>query len=138
MTALTCTLAQQALDAALDQAESLGVAVTICVVDPGGHAKALMRMDRAPNHSVTLALDKAGTAAGFGMSTDKWAKRLEGRPHLMHGLTGRQGFIPVGGGVPIVWRDEILGAFGVSGGLEGQDGVIAQAGVDAVLAALSA
>lgn len=137
MTALTAALTQQALAAALDHATALGVQVTVCVVDPGGHAKALLRMDGAPYHSVTFALDKAGTAAGFGMATDQWAQRLADRPHLLHGLAGRQGFIPVGGGAPLVWQGEILGAIGVSGAKEDQDGQIAQAGVAALLANLT-
>jgi uncharacterized protein GlcG (DUF336 family) len=118
---------QRVLTAALETARTLRVAVTVVVCDPGGHAKTLTRMDGAPYHSVTLALDKAGTAAGFALSTDQWAARIGGRPHLLHGLTGRMGFIPIGGGVPLIRDGQLIGAVGVSGAKEDQDCQIAQA-----------
>jgi uncharacterized protein GlcG (DUF336 family) len=124
--------AQCILAAALAAAGALGVAVTVAVCDPGGHAKALCRMDGAAFHSVTFALDKAATAAGFGVSTDQWAARIGSRPHILQGLTGRMGFIPIGGGVPLHRAGRLIGAVGISGATEEQDGQIAQAAAAAL------
>lgn len=123
--------ALKAVQAAIAAARTLGVRVTVAAVDAGGHAKALVRMDGAPFHSVTLALDKAGTAAGFAAPTAQWAERLSTRPHLLAGLNGRAGFIPVGGGVPVLADGVVIGAIGVSGAKEHEDCEIAAAGLAA-------
>ena len=106
--------------------------VTAVAVDAGGHAKALLRMDGAPFHSVTIATDKAATAAGFGLPTAMWKDRIAERPHLLAGLTGRAGFIPIGGGMPLVQAGVVVGGIGISGATEAQDGDVAAAALAAL------
>lgn len=121
-----------AVTAAIAKARSMGVKVTAVAVDAGGHLKALVRMDGAPFHGVTISTDKARTAAGFGKPTAQWKDRIGGRPHVLEGLSGRDGFIPIGGGVPVLREGEVTGAIGISGATEDEDCEIAAAGLAAI------
>ena len=71
------------------------------------------------------AIDKAWTAASFGMATHKWVSILA-NPEVA-GLAHRPRFIGVGGGVPIVEGGRVVGAIGISGGNALQDQQIAEA-----------
>ncbi|BAE49617.1 GlcG/HbpS family heme-binding protein [Paramagnetospirillum magneticum] len=122
-----------AVTAAIAKARSMGVRVTAVAVDAGGHLKALVRMDGAPFHGVTISTDKARTAAGFGKPTAQWKDRIGTRPHVLEGLSGRDGFIPIGGGVPVLRDGDVTGAIGISGATEDEDCEIAAAGL-AILA----
>ncbi|CAA7613754.1 conserved hypothetical protein [Magnetospirillum sp. LM-5] len=122
-----------AVNAAVIRAKAMGLKITAVAVDAGGHPKALLRMDGAPFHGVVISTDKAKTAAGFGVPTAAWKARIGDRPHVLEGLNGRAGFIPIGGGVPVFVAGELIGALGISGAHEDQDCEIAAAGI-AVLA----
>ena len=119
------------LTAALAEANRLQVTVSVAITDPGGHLLALWRMDGAPFHTATLAQDKAATAAGFGFATAAWKERISEQPHLLIGLNGRAGMIPIGGGLPLYHEGRLVAAIGVSGAKEQQDCQIAQAGAEA-------
>jgi uncharacterized protein GlcG (DUF336 family) len=129
---LTEEQALAAVAAAIAQARAMGVRVTAVAVDAGGHAKALLRMDGAPFQSVTIAMDKAATSAGFGLPTAIWKDRIGGKPHLLEGLNQRAGFIPIGGGVPVLADGKVIGGLGISGATEEQDCQIAEAGLAAI------
>ncbi len=128
---ITLTGAQKAIDAALREAEGLGVNVVIHVVDPGGHVVATARMDDAPLLSVGVAGDKAWTVIAFGEATDWWASAFEEEPGLTALANGRP-LMPVPGGVPLTLDRERVGAIGVSGASAAQDRQIAQAAARAV------
>jgi uncharacterized protein GlcG (DUF336 family) len=121
-----------AVAAAIAKARTMNVRVTAVAVDAGGHLKALLRMDGAPFHGVTISTDKARTAAGFGKPTAQWKERIGSRPHVLEGLTGRDGFIPIGGGVPVLRGAEVIGAVGISGATEDEDCEIAAAALTAL------
>jgi len=121
--------------AAVAKARAMGLRITAVAVDAGGHPKALLRMDGAPFHGVVISTDKAKTAAGFGVPTAVWKDRAAGRPHVLEGLNGRAGFIPIGGGVPVTAGGTLIGALGVSGAHEDEDCAIAAEGVAALSAA---
>lgn len=121
------------VQAAVAKARRMGLRITAVAVDAGGHPKALVRMDGAPFHGVVISTDKARTAAGFGIPTAAWKDRIAARPHVLEGLNGRAGFIPIGGGVPVVVDGSLIGALGISGAHEDQDCEIAAAGLDALM-----
>lgn len=129
---MTDEQAMAAVLAATAKARSMGLRITAVAVDAGGHPKALVRMDGAPFHGVVISTDKAKTAAGFGIPTAAWKARIGERPHVLEGLNGRAGFIPIGGGVPVLADGELIGALGISGAHEDQDCEIAAAGVAAI------
>ena len=119
--------------AAALHAQQLGVRVNIAVVDSAGNLAAFLRMPGAPLHSIDIAIDKAYTAASFGLATSGWSKAL--RTHseaVRQGLVLRARFVAFGGGLPIVEGGQRVGAIGVSGGSEDEDEQCAQAGLRAL------
>jgi glc operon protein GlcG len=118
-------------DAAEQEARLFGWAVTIAVVDDGGHLLWLQRLDHAPPLSSHIAPAKAHTAA-LGRKPSKTYEDIinQGRTAFLsapfvHGL--------LEGGVPIMLNDQCLGAVGVSGVASAQDARVAQVGVNALL-----
>lgn len=130
---LTYAGSRLALDAALVQAEALGVAVNIAVVDRSGSVLAFARMDGAFELSGGIARDKARTVTGFGGApTDGLYAAIAGEPAVRDGIAGRDGVAAFAGGVPITLDGELVGAVGVSGGSAEQDKAIATAGATAL------
>ncbi|MDD2545301.1 MAG: heme-binding protein [Burkholderiaceae bacterium] len=130
---ITWQAAQAVAAAAAAHAQSLGVAVNVALVDPAGVLAAFVRMPGAPLHSVEIAIDKAYTAAGFGLPTSRWQEVLQSHSAAVReGLVLRPRFVAFGGGLPIVEQGARIGAIGVSGGSEAQDEAIAAAGLQAL------
>jgi uncharacterized protein GlcG (DUF336 family) len=126
------TVAAAAIDAATRAAADLGVGVSIAVVDGGGNLVAFSRMDGAEIAGPTLAVDKAYTAVANRIATHELAV-LAGPGGPLFGLHSSAGgrFVIFGGGIPIVVREVVVGAVGVSGAAVEQDTACAQAGVAA-------
>jgi uncharacterized protein GlcG (DUF336 family)/mannose-6-phosphate isomerase-like protein (cupin superfamily) len=98
--------------AAEAEAKARGVAPVIAVVDDGGTLITLRRPDAAQVASVGVSIDKARTAAIFRRpSKDFEDQTRHGRPAALalHGAVALQG------GMPIMYRDRVIGAIGVSG-----------------------
>ncbi|MCM2340637.1 heme-binding protein [Rhodoferax sp.] len=118
--------------AAAAEAEALNNnwAVTIAVVDDGGHLLWLQRLDGSAALSAHIAPAKAHTAA-LGRRESK------GYEDVING--GRSSFLSVPaisgmleGGVPIMKEGVCLGAVGVSGVKSTEDAQIARAGIAAL------
>ena len=125
--------AATATRAAAQHADSLGIAINIAVVDLGGNLAAFLRMPGAPLHSIDIAIDKAYTAASFGLPTSQWHAALqEHSAAVREGIVLRPRFVAFGGGLPILEQGLRIGGIGVSGGSEQQDEAIAQAGLKAI------
>jgi glc operon protein GlcG len=134
---ITAEQARRIIDAAVNHATSLGAGVCVAVVDSGGNLKALTRMDGATFATTELAVDKAATAAGYGMSTQALAEFASGNPAILAGLSNRPGFSLLPGALPIELDGAIAGAVGVSGSARGEDEPIAAAGIAALTETLS-
>jgi len=79
--------------------------------------------------SIEIAQLKAGTSAGFPFST----KQIGEITAKVPGIAYVPGIVTFEGGLPIMTADgKQVGAIGVSGGTAEQDGMCAQASVDAV------
>jgi len=128
-----------ALDAALHvvesarrQAEAIGVAMNIAVVDEGNNLVAFQRMDGAWLGSIDIAQGKAYTARAFNMSTKDLAPLCQPGNSLFGIHASNDGrLIVFPGGIPLEHDGNVVGAIGVSGGAVEQDHVVAQAGADA-------
>lgn len=129
---LTSAAALKAVQAALAAASARGVAVVVAVVDASGHLLATVRADGAFVTSVSIAQDKAYTAAIFKVSTDQLRERLQLNQVLLDGLARRPNIVLFGGGVPIVEGGVVIGGLGVSGGSENDDREFAAAGLAAL------
>tara|TARA_A200000159_G_scaffold123924_1_gene118675 strand:+ start:4689 stop:5009 length:321 start_codon:yes stop_codon:yes gene_type:complete len=102
-------------------------------VDHAGILVGFIRQPGAPLHSIDIAIDKAYTAASFGLATGKWPDALQAHsPAVQDGLLRRPRFVAFGGGLPIEIDGQRLGGIGVSGGSEAQDELIAGAGLAAL------
>ncbi|MBW9256734.1 MAG: heme-binding protein [Candidatus Thiodiazotropha sp. (ex. Lucinisca nassula)] len=121
--------AADAVAAALQRAEEMGIKINAAVVDKGGNLLAFQRMNGAFLHSIGISIDKAYTAAGFGFPTRKWMDEIREIPQLREGIVHRDRLVIFGGGLPIISNDQVIGAIGVSGGSEEQDEICARAGL---------
>jgi uncharacterized protein GlcG (DUF336 family) len=84
-------------------------------------------------HSIDIAIDKAYTAASFGLPTSRWHAALQQHSDAVReGIVRRPRFVAFGGGLAIVDQGQRIGAIGVSGASEAQDEAIAQAGLNAL------
>jgi len=122
-------VARRAAAAAIAEGKKNGWTVAAAVVDTGGALVYFERIDGTQNASSDIAIAKARTAATYKRPT----KLLEdavagGRP----GLLSLPGAVLLEGGIPLIVDGKIIGAVGVSGATSPQDGVCAQAGVNAV------
>lgn len=125
-------LADVKIIAAAAEAEALknNWAVTIAIVDDGGHLLWLQRMDGVAAISSHIAPAKAHTAA-LGRRESKVYEDVinQGRMSFLsapavHGM--------LEGGVPIVKDGQCIGAVGVSGVKSSEDAQIAKAGIAAI------
>ncbi|MDG0854157.1 GlcG/HbpS family heme-binding protein [Roseateles puraquae] len=116
--------------AAESHATSHGWAVTIAIVDGGGHLLWLQRLDGAPPISAQIAPAKAHTAA-LGRRESKVYEDIinQGRTSFLS-APGVQGLLE--GGVPILVDGQCIGAVGVSGVKSIEDAEIAKAGIAAL------
>ena len=105
-------------------------AVSIAIVDDGGHLLWLQRLDGAPPISAQIAPAKANTAA-LGRRESKVYEDIvnQGRVSFLS-APGLQGLLE--GGVPILADGQCVGAVGVSGVKSGEDAQIARAGIAAL------
>ncbi|HEX6702294.1 MAG TPA: heme-binding protein [Gaiellaceae bacterium] len=110
--ALTFEGARVVAEAAGAVAAERGVAPMTAVVDAGGELVYLHRPDTAQVASVQVSIDKARTAAIYRRPSKDFEDQASGgRPSALHLARA----VPLQGGMPILWDDEVVGAIGVSG-----------------------
>lgn len=105
-------------------------AVTIAVVDDGGHLLWLQRLDGAPAVSAHIAPAKAHTAALGRRESKVYEDVINGGRAAFLSAPAISGMLE--GGVPIMKDGQCLGAVGVSGVKSTEDAQIARAGIDAL------
>lgn len=118
--------------AAAAEAEALSHqwAVTIAIVDDGGHLLHLQRLDGAAPVSAHIAPAKARTAA-LGRRESRLYEEMinQGRTSFLS-VPALEGLLE--GGVPVMVDGHCLGAVGVSGVKSAEDAQIARAGIAAL------
>jgi uncharacterized protein GlcG (DUF336 family) len=119
------SIASQVVDRALAFAADNGIRVCVVVLDATFTPVALARRDGAYASTVAVATAKAHTAMNFGAPTHALKERIV--PENQRALSSVEPRLMfVGGGLPIVDGDRVVGAVGVSGGSEDQDVQCAQ------------
>ena len=103
--------------------------VVIAVIDAGGHLICLQRMDGTQIGSVEVAQKKAKAALYFKRPTKAFEDAIGAGNN---GIMLLPNVIASEGGVPIMDDGQVIGAIGVSGVTSAQDGIIAQAALDAL------
>lgn len=131
-TKFTLELADVKTIAAAAEAEALANnwAVTIAIVDDGGHLLWLQRLDHAPAISAHIAPAKAHTAALGRRESKVYEDVINGGRASFLSVPDIKGLLE--GGVPILKDGQCLGAVGVSGVKSGEDAQIARAGIAAI------
>ena len=120
--------AKRVAAAAEQEAEENGWNVVIAIVDDGGHLIYLQR-DNVQLGSIDVAINKAKAALIFRRPTRFWQDMISGeRPEYL----GMPGMLPVEGGVPLIYKDQVVGGIGISGVKSNEDGIIAKAGAEAL------
>ncbi len=123
---------------ARDKAAEIGVPMCIAITDEGGNLVAFERMDGGKVTSTTIAIDKSYTASAAKKATHEYgAASQPGSP--AYGISSAIGgrLMVVGGGLPVTLDGDVVGGIGVSSGTPAQDQEVAQAGIDALVAALA-
>ncbi len=109
------------------EALAKGWAVTIAVVDDGGHLLYLQRLDGAPPISPKIATGKARTAALLRKPSKAFEDMINNGRYAA--LTMPAELIRMEGGEPIVVKGETVGGVGVSGVKSSEDAEVARAGI---------
>ena len=122
---LSQTEVNQILKAARLEAQNNQWAVSIAIVDDGGHPLALERLDECAPISAYIATEKARTSALGRRESKSYEDMVNGGRHAFLSaplLTSLEG------GVPIIVDGQVIGAIGVSGVTSVQDAQVAKAG----------
>src|SRR5665213_459779 len=108
-------------------------ALTVAVLDSGGHLVAFKREDNSSILRFEIASGKAWGCLGMGFGGREFARRVAAAPHFIAALTAaaRGRVVPVPGGVLIRRDGKIVGAVGISGDISENDEACAVAGIKA-------
>ena len=129
---ISLALANDAAAAAVLFCQGKGWKVSASVVDRAGVLKALQRADGAGPHTVDASRRKAYTAASVRNATSAMLDTIQKNP-VAANLSMIDGFLILGGGVPIRAGDQVIGAIGVGGAPGGQlDDQCAAAGIEKI------
>jgi uncharacterized protein GlcG (DUF336 family) len=117
---LTSAGAEKIMASAIAKAQEAGVAVSVAIVDAGGHVLLLKRMEGGRFHTVHSATTKAVCAASNRRATGSKGAQGQGLD-TVHALglalaAGAERWTPMEGGYPIMVGTECIGAVGVAGG----------------------
>jgi uncharacterized protein GlcG (DUF336 family) len=126
MPVLTLDHARRLIDAALAQAETADLNISVAVVDAGGHLLSLARSENANLATIDIAVQKARTSVFFKAATRHLTAAMQpGGPIYTAQLTSG-GLTAIPGGVPVLGPDgTVMGGVGISGGTADQDDTIA-------------
>ncbi|MDC8103925.1 heme-binding protein [Chryseobacterium sp. B21-037] len=125
--------ATKALNESIKKAETLGIPVSIAVVDTGGHLVSFARLDSVYG-VIDFAIKKARTAVMFGVDTEVMGTIIAGADIHGYGmLNSNGGLLTIAGGVIIRnEKGDIIGAIASSGGTVEQDREIALEGASSI------
>ncbi len=125
--------AKKAAAAAIAEARKNNWNMAVAVVDPNGTLVYYEKMDNTQIGSADVSIAKARSAARFKRPTKSFQDAVAGGGIGLR-ILGLEGAVPLEGGIPIVIDGEIVGAIGLSGNTSENDGICAQAGINALAA----
>lgn len=118
------------VEAACAEASRHGWAVSIAVVDDGGHPLLVERLDGCAPIGAYIATEKARTAALGRRESRQYEEMINGGRVAFLSAPNLAGMLE--GGIPLVVNGSVIGAIGVSGVKPEQDAQVAHAGCEAV------
>jgi glc operon protein GlcG len=117
--------AEDAIHAAVAEANKRGWQLNIAVVDSGGNLVAFSRMDGAQLASISIAEHKARASAKFRRPTRLFEDAVQKGIAYIATLDD---IVASRGGIPLIEDGKLVGAIGCSGGTGSQDEVVCSAG----------
>ncbi|MDQ2777220.1 MAG: heme-binding protein [Acidobacteriota bacterium] len=127
--------AKRALDALVQEIRQRGKAGVIAVTDAHGELIAFARMDGAPLSSITIAMNKAYSAARERKPSKEIGNAARNQEKGFDiGYFGDARFTGWGGGVPVVKEGRVIGAIAVSGLPQTEDMELAEIGARLICA----
>lgn len=129
--------AQLLIQGAREKAIEIGIPMCIAITDESGSLIAFERMDGGKITSITVAQDKAFTAAAARKATHEYNQACV-PGNLVFGIHTAIGgrICVVGGGLPITVNGEVVGGIGLSSGTPQQDMDCAAAGIELFLSSI--
>jgi glc operon protein GlcG len=125
--------AQRAIQAIQTELLNRGKAAVIAVADAHGELLALLRMDGAPLPSILIASNKAWTAARERKPTYEIGQAArDAQSGFDMAYYGDPRYVGWGGGIPVRFNGQVVGAVAVSGLPEQEDMELAKIGVAAI------
>ena len=125
---LSTTEADILIDGARDASRAMGIPMCIAVTDESGHLIAFERMDGGKVSSISIAIDKAFTAAVARKGTHVYNQLCQpGQPTFGIHITNGGHFCVIGGGLPVTVNGAIVGGIGISSGTAIEDLQVAEA-----------
>ena len=125
---LSTTEADTLIDGARNASKAMGIPMCIAVTDESGHLIAFERMDGGKVSSISIAIDKAFTAAVARKGTHVYNQLCQpGQPTFGIHITNGGHFCVIGGGLPVTVNGVIIGGIGISSGTAIEDLQVAEA-----------
>ena len=123
--------ARRIIDLIVEKASQMGKAAAVAVADSHGDLICFARMDGAPVSSISIAMNKAWTAARERKPTREIGEKVK-HPEKGHDIAyyGDPKYVGWGGGIPIWKNGEVVGAVAVSGLSSNEDIALATLGVE--------
>lgn len=115
------------VEAIREQLDAQGKGAAIAVADSQGELLAFLRTDGCKLPSINIAINKAFTAAREGKPSREIGESSRRQNYPMTNF-GDLRYTAWGGGVPIIYQGQLVGAVGVSGLPEEEDMVLAVMG----------
>jgi glc operon protein GlcG len=123
--------AQTIIAAIAAELERTGQGAAVAVADSHGELLAFLRTDGCGLPPITIAQNKAYTAAREGIPSKLLGERSRDEGFPMTNF-GELRYVSWGGGVPVIVNGAVVGAVGVSGLPEAEDMRLAALGVQAL------
>ena len=111
---ITHSDATRVVDLVRQELETRNAGAAVAVVDAHGELLAFLRTDGCRLSSITIAINKAFTAAREQIATAELGRRSREEGFPMSNF-GDPRFVSWGGGIPVVRDGATIGAVGVSG-----------------------
>ena len=133
---ITLGTARDMIHAAMGEAQRMGNACSIAIVDKNGWLVAAERMEDALIPTLDIARDKAWTAFAFKMPSSEIGRF--GNPSAANAgfntANWNDRLTTIGGGLPIKEGNSVVGGVGVSGGTIEEDVAVCEAAIRAMAA----
>jgi glc operon protein GlcG len=125
--------AKRAVELIVEKALQMQKSAAIAVADAHGDLLCFARMDGAPVSSISIAMNKAWTAARERKPTKEIGEKVK-HAEKGHDIAyyGDPKYVGWGGGIPLWKNGEVVGAVAVSGLSSNEDIALAMLGVELI------